>query len=233
MRRSARWKVVACLRKCHAKVLRMRCFIVRHAEKEPGDFFNPQLRHQDQPISSQGRVASQKLAAYFAGLPISAIYVSAYQRTRQTIEPLAQQLHLPPIVDQRLNEIDNGRIEGLTEPEIQQAYPAVWNALIARTADFRFPEGETGAEAQDRIVTFLQEKRALHDNETILLVSHDGLIRLLMCYIVHAPVYERWNLQVDTCGIMEITLDRSGDRWRVIRFNQTCEVRPQDWAAQK
>jgi hypothetical protein len=28
-------------------------YIVRHAEKEPGDFYNPRLRHQDQIILTQ------------------------------------------------------------------------------------------------------------------------------------------------------------------------------------
>lgn len=200
----------------------MKCFILRHAEKEPGDFFNPHLRHQDQPISQAGRMQAQKLAACFAGTPLAAIYVSAYQRTWQTIEPLARERQLTPVVDPRLNEIDNGVTEGLTEPELQQRFPDVWNAFRARTADFRFPEGETGAEAQHRLVSFLQEKLGQHSAESILLVSHDGLIRLLMCYIMRAPVFERWNLQVNTGGLTEVDIVHGLDRWKLIRFNQSC-----------
>ncbi|HVO71641.1 MAG TPA: histidine phosphatase family protein [Aggregatilineaceae bacterium] len=93
-------------------------YILRHAAKERGDFFNPHLRHQDEPISAQGQVAAQKLCVYFDGKSIAAIYISEYQRTRQTGEPLARQLDLTPTIDARLNEIDNGRFDGMTDEQI-------------------------------------------------------------------------------------------------------------------
>jgi hypothetical protein len=33
----------------------MTWYILRHAEKEAGDFYNPKLRHHDEPISRKGR----------------------------------------------------------------------------------------------------------------------------------------------------------------------------------
>jgi len=91
---------------------------------------------------------------------------------------------------------------------------------LARKADFRFPDGETGAEAQARIASFLEEKRREHGDEDIVLATHEGLIRLLMCYIVHLPVYLRGNFRVDTCGITEITYQPEYESWKLIRFNQ-------------
>ena len=74
----------------------MRCYIIRHADKEWGDFYNPRLRHQDEPISQKGRQSAQRLVSFFARRPISTIYVSGYQRTQQTAEYVAQQLSLHP-----------------------------------------------------------------------------------------------------------------------------------------
>lgn len=196
-------------------------FILRHADKESGDFYNVQLRHQDQPISQKGQLQAQKLVSFFLDKPISAIYTSAYRRTGQTIEYVAQAHQLTPIMDERLNEIDNGRIEGLTDEEIREKYPQVWNCFHERSADFRFPQGDTGAEAQKRIVDFLEEKRQQHSSGDIIVVCHDGLSRLLMCYIMNIPVYKRWNFQVDTCGIMEICYQPDFEAWKLIRFNQT------------
>ena len=195
-------------------------FILRHADKESGDFYNPRLRHQDQPISEKGRLEAQRLVQFFSDKPISAIYFSGYQRTGQTIQYVAQAHQLTPIMDERLNEIDNGGVDGLADEEIQQKYPQVWDGFQKRSADFRFPEGETGAEAQKRAVDFLEEKRQQYSSGNIILVSHDGLTRLLMCYITDLPVYRRWNFQVDTCGIMEISYQPEYQEWKLIRFNQ-------------
>ncbi len=196
--------------------------IVRHAAKESGDFFDPRLRHQDEPISTQGRAEAQRLCAYFDGKAIAAIYISEYQRTRLTIEPVARQLNLSPLIDKRLNEIDNGRFDGMTDEQIQQTYPDLWQAFLSRSVDFRFPEGETGAEAQRRIVNFLEEKRQQHDSADVLLVSHEGLIRLLVCTLLDLPVYKRWNFHYDFCGITEISYQPDYGTWKLIRFNQVC-----------
>jgi broad specificity phosphatase PhoE len=197
------------------------CYVIRHADKlSTNDFYNPLLRHQDQPLSPKGEKDALGLVRYFEGKPIDAIYVSAYQRTRQTIAPVAVRQGVAPTIDARLNEIDNGVIEALSDPEIHAQYPEVWNAFRERRSDFRFPQGETGAEAQERIMGFLEEKCQKHAGDQIVLVSHDGLIRLLMCAIFKLPVTQRWNFQVDFCGITEISYQPEFKDWKLIRFNQ-------------
>ncbi len=198
----------------------MTVYIIRHAEKERGDFRVPGLPHQDQPLSSRGWEQSRKLWDYLCDKQISAIYVSRYQRTGQTIEYVAKQLGITPIIDDRLNELDSGVLDPMSEGEIQEKYPEFWKAYTERTADFRFPGGETGEEACRRISGFLEEKRQAHPGENIVFVTHEGLMRQLMCYIVGIPVYKRGNFSVDLCGIMEITYQPEYNNWKLIRFNQ-------------
>jgi len=200
----------------------MTFYIIRHAKKEKGDFFNPELRHQNQPISQKGQEQAEKLVEYFADKKISSIYVSTYVRTEQTITPLANHLGLRPVIDERLNEIDNGLFDGATLEEIQENFPTEWQAFRERRSDFRFPEGETGEEAQNRIVDFLNEKRESHENENIIAVCHEGLIRILMCHLTNNPVYHRWNFYVDFCGITELTYQQDYNTWRLMRFNHVC-----------
>lgn len=200
----------------------MAWYILRHAEKEGGEFYNPKLRHQDEPISQRGREQAEKLVAYFADKEIARIYVSAYQRTGQTIAPAARRLGLLPVVDERLNELDNGLFERATEDELRQKFPEELRALRERRAGFRFPEGETGEEGMQRILDFMEEKRVQHADENIIIVAHDGLIRLLMCHVTNMPVNGRWNFIVDYCGITEIFYEPEFGTWKLVRFNQTC-----------
>lgn len=195
-------------------------YIIRHAEKEKGDYYNPRLRHQDEPISQQGQVEARKLWPYLCEKAISAIYVSGYQRTAQTIQYVAEQSGITPVVDERLNEIDNGCIEGMSGEALQREYPELWTAFQERSADFRFPGGETGEEARQRIAQFLDEKLKAHANENIAVGSHEGFIRLTACHVLGLPVYDRWNFHVDFCGIMEITYQPEDHSWKLIRFNQ-------------
>jgi broad specificity phosphatase PhoE len=198
----------------------MTIYLLRHGDKAKGSFFNPDLHHQDSPLSAKGQQDAVKIADYFVSKQIDAIYVSAYLRTHQTAQPLADRLHLQPSEDPRLNELDNGDIDDMTEQEFEIAYPEVWKAYLARTADFRFPGGETGQEACDRIADFLTEKRKTHAKENILVVSHDGLIRLAMCFVLDIPVYRRGDFKVDLCGITQLQFQEDVGRWKLFSFNQ-------------
>jgi len=198
----------------------MTVYIIRHAHKQYGDFYNPRLRHQDEPISQIGEAQACKLWSYLCDKNVSAIYISRYLRTKQTIAHVVAQSGIAPVIDERLNEIDNGILDALSEEEVARQFPDFWKAYQARTADFRFPGGETGEEACGRIASFLEEKRLAHGAENIVAVSHEGLIRQSMCHIMNIPVYKRGNFHVDFCGITEINYQPDHKAWKLIRFNQ-------------
>jgi probable phosphoglycerate mutase len=198
--------------------------ILRHGEKEWGGHYNAQLRHQDEPLTAGGRRQAEALADHFAGKPIAAIYISEYRRTRETIACAAQRLGLEPQVDARLNEFDNGRLEGMSEAAVRASYPEVWAAFQARAADFRFPDGETGAEVEARLASFMADKQRQHAGQDLIIVAHDALIRLWMCHLLGLPVWRRWDFSMDFAGLTEIHYMAEHNRWRLVRFNQACRV---------
>ena len=202
----------------------MTFYILRHGDKEEGQFRNPALPLNDQPLSERGQAQARALWDFFADKEIAHIYVSAYQRTGQTSAYVAEQSGLTPVVDERLNEINIGLFEGATLDEVQEKFPAEWQAYRGRQNDFRFPEGESLGETHKRAVDFLEEKRNLHGEENVVAVCHDGLLRTLMCYVIGIPVYKRWGFRVDTCGITELEYEPEYGTWKLIRFNQTCPV---------
>lgn len=200
----------------------MTWYFLRHGDKEEGEFRNPDLPLNDQPISQFGQEQARKLLDFFAVREIVHIYVSAYQRTGQTIAPVAEHFNLLPTVDERLNEINIGAFENATVEDLEENFPAELQAYRARSGDFRFPEGESGAEAQKRVVAFLNEKRVQHGDEHAIAVCHDGLLRTLMCHVLGLPVYKRWGFRADTCGITELEYEPGYGTWKLIRYNQTC-----------
>ena len=196
-----------------------RFYVLRHAHKKFGGFFNPDLRHQDEPLTERGMEMAQKLPGCFVDKDITAVYISAYLRTRQTIEPTCARLGLEPVMDERLNEVDNGLWDGLSEVNIQSKYPRQWRAFTERRRDFRFPEGETGREASKRVAAFLEEKRLQHEGKNVLAVAHEGIMRTLACHVLGLPIYRRWIFCLDFCGLME--LHHQPERgWTIVRLNQ-------------
>jgi broad specificity phosphatase PhoE len=102
----------------------LKLYFIRHADKGIGDCYNHHLKHQDLPITDQGKSRAEKLASYFELKEISTVYASEYLRAQQTATPLATKKGLEIVIDNRLNEIDNGIIEEMSDAEIKEKYPS-------------------------------------------------------------------------------------------------------------
>jgi broad specificity phosphatase PhoE len=196
----------------------MTVFLVRHGHKARGEFRSPRLRLNDQPLSPRGRRQARRLARWLRGRGVTAIAVSEYRRTGETARPLARRLRMTPVVDPRLDEIDIGRLDGLSDDEVRVRFPDAWRASEERSADFRWPGGETGAEALARIAGFMREQEDRTGD--LLVVAHDGIIRLFVCHVLGVPVWRRFGMKIDPAGITELAWDPARRRWDLIRYNQ-------------
>lgn len=196
--------------------------IVRHGDKVNGEFYNETLRHQDSPLNDNGLKKAEKLCDYFEQRNYKKILVSEYIRTEQTARFLAQKKGIQVSIDKRLNEIDNGYIESMSEDEIKIEYPDFFYDFTSYSKDIRFPGGETGEEVKLRQKELIDE--LLKQNEDVILFSHEGYIRLLMCHVLHLPVYQRNLFKVDFCGISEFEYNPDLKIWKVLKFNQTLET---------
>ncbi|HSV92813.1 MAG TPA: histidine phosphatase family protein, partial [Desulfobacterales bacterium] len=87
-----------------------------------------------------------------------------------------------------------------------------------RSADFRWPGGETGTEALTRIAGYLREQEDRTGD--LLVVAHDGIIRLFVCHVLGIPVWRRFGMKIDPAGITELAWDPRRRRWDLIRYNQ-------------
>ncbi|MDX9827416.1 MAG: histidine phosphatase family protein [Spirochaetia bacterium] len=198
----------------------MSIYVVRHGEKEKGDFYSNALPLNDQPLSQKGRSQAQRLVGFFKEIEIASIYISEYRRTGQTIERVLEDKALEPCIDGRLNEIDVGDTEKLSDEEIKERYPAFWMMYLERKADFRFPNGESGEEAGSRIFSLFE---SLDVKRNHILVSHDGIIRTLLCKVLMIPTYRRHLFQIDTCSITVFSYVDEFRCWAIPKINMTLQ----------
>jgi broad specificity phosphatase PhoE len=193
----------------------MICFL-RHCEKVLEPHYNEKLDILDDPLSENGLSHAGRIADYFKDKDLDKIIVSKYQRTYQTALPTATLKGMSIEIDARVNEINGGKIKGMKESEIAEAYPEMWRDFSMHIRDVRFPGGESGADVIKRQDSFLEDMKK--ETGDILVVSHDGFIRILMCNILGAPVWHRYRMKTDYGALCIIEYD--GKEWRVLKFNQ-------------
>jgi alpha-ribazole phosphatase len=181
----------------------MRLILVRHGETE----YNLGRRYQGQrevPLNQTGLEQAERLARRFAALQIDALFSSDLQRCVQTAAPIAKACGSRPKQDARWRELSFGEWEGMTYAEIQAASP---NALAKWQADpvhASPPGGETLAQLAGRVSLALEELSCGHAQATVLLVTHAGVVRTLLCLALGLDLNRQWQFEVASASVSEI-----------------------------
>ncbi len=135
----------------------------------------------DIELSPVGREQVSRLKERLADQPINRVYCSDLKRARVTAEILAEGRDLNIVPTAELREVDYGECEGLTYSQIKERFPTVAEGVAAPDRGLEFPGGESFAAMVERITRF-RERLAQHPaTDNILVVSHSGPLRSLVC----------------------------------------------------
>ncbi len=154
--------------------------LARHGETN--DNLEP-LRFQgfiDTPLNDTGRRQAHQLAEKVAGDGIRSLWSSDLARARETAEVVGERIGLEPTLDGRLREGFRGRWEGHLMRDVERREPDRYAAWRRAGGQFRFPEGESLLEQQQRVQAALAD---IHDAGPLpaLVVCHGGSIRVMLC----------------------------------------------------
>lgn len=183
----------------------LRLFLVRHGEA----MANVEMRylgHRDDPLSAHGANQAAQLSHALAPLPISAIITSPLRRAADTAAIIAEAHQVPVQVDERLREGGFGEWEGLSRAEVLARSPRDKLLLTNWEGDpgVAPPGGESLQVVQARSVALVQEAAAVYAGQWIVVVSHVGPIKALLCATMQAPLSATRRLFLDPATITVI-----------------------------
>lgn len=145
--------------------------VIRHGQSE----WNALGRWQGQenpPLTDLGR--SQAAEAALAVGAVDAIFASPLDRAATTAGIISEQVGVGPVVVlDGLMERHAGEWQGLTRPEIEQAWPGYLDA------GRRPPAWEDDGEVEARALASLEAMVATLPGSTLLAVAHAGIIYAL------------------------------------------------------
>ncbi len=157
--------------------------------------------HTDIALTELGVSQAQKVAERLAGEELTAVYASDLSRAYQTAEHIAGKHGLNVIAVPEFREISFGEWEGLKYDKINREWPELMERLFTHPDEIRIPGGETFRELKERSHQALQRLVASHQNETIVIVSHGGTIRTLLCAALDIHLNKVWDIQQDNTAV--------------------------------
>ena len=153
--------------------------LIRHGETE----WNSQKRmqgHSNSDLSEVGRGQIQALGELMKNVSFDHIYSSDSLRARQTAEAITQYSGHTLQFDQRIREKNLGVFEGLTSTEAKERHPEIYRLFKTAGANYVIDEGESTQQLLERALEFSEEIRLRHPQERVVMVTHGGVVRVLM-----------------------------------------------------
>lgn len=158
----------------------MKLIIVRHGQTEGNAKKRLQGQRINESLNAEGLREADYVLPQLARHNISTLYASPLRRAHQTAELFSKKLNLPITVRDELAERDFGTISGLTWDEIEKhGYTILRVVDKALTYDYRQFGGEDHYQVRSRVQKLLRDLSATHTNETVVCVTHGGIIRIL------------------------------------------------------
>ena len=168
--------------------------------------------HRDDPPSAAGHAQHAALAAWAAShLPRpDAIVCSDLLRCRDLGERLAAATGAHLAFDAALREQSMGAWEGRSWADLTREHGARVTAWWADYARMRPPDGESLVDLAARVRPFRAAHLAAHAGRRLVLVTHIGVIRVLLCERLGVPLDEALRFAPAAASHTALTLAESG-----------------------
>lgn len=192
----------------------MTCYLVRHGKDDD----TVRGGWSEQPLSDEGKAQAEALACLVQNrdLGIQCIYSSDLVRAMQTAQIVADKLQVPIMPIPEFREVNNGDLAGMKNDLADKMYPGLyWNTL---DWEQKYPGGESPKEFYERVSTAWNafQKMVLEQNETVMLVTHGGVINVILSVVNGQPYANKLYFpKIPNAEL--ITMEYRGESWSVTR----------------
>jgi len=154
-------------------------------------------------LAASGKAQAQRVAERIAELgSIAAIYSSPLERARETAAPIARATRRAVRVERGLIECDFGAWTGQSLRRLMKK--PEWSTVQRAPSMFRFPQGESFVEMQNRMVGALDRIRRRHSGKTVVCVSHADTIKAAVAHATGTPLDLFQRIVISTCSVTAI-----------------------------
>jgi probable phosphoglycerate mutase len=190
-------------------------YLLRHGEIEwpEADGF---IGQTDAPLSAEGRRQAHAWNHEFRTIAFSSIWSSDLRRATETAAVVFADCNVVVRSGEGLREIHLGEWDGLPRRRVRECHPDLWHARGLDLAGFRPPGGESFSDLQERVLRFVQPIAA-EATGPVCLVTHAGVIRVLMCHGLQMPLSNLFRIRLDYASLSVVAYEPN--RFEVCALN--------------
>jgi probable phosphoglycerate mutase len=177
----------------------------------------------DVPLDEMGLRQAELAGRFFQEIKIDAIYSSPLSRAWQTAQKIAHFHHLDVQLLEGLIDMSFGDWEGHAHQEIKEMDPETYRIWRDEPHRVRLPGGETLDDVRERAMGSLEDVVKLHPEQTLILVSHRVVNKVILCGILGLDNSHFWQITQDTTAINLIQYKKG--KYILSFMNEACHLK--------
>jgi phosphoserine phosphatase len=205
----------------------MNILLARHGET-PWNKEGRYQGHTDIPLSEVGEGQAKALGTRLAEVTIHRAVASPLSRARRTAQLILGARAELLTLDPDLREISHGGWEGMLVTEIEKTHPELlkqWKEGPPATLPAG-PNAESLQQVLDRAWVALEKATAgLGADDTLLLVAHDAVNRVILCRVLGIPMERVWSFR-QAPATLNVLSGPTVKALQVVRLNDADHVAP-------
>jgi len=178
----------------------LKLILVRHGQT----FWNREMKyqgHSDIVLDEEGLRQAELVGERLKQESVQAVYSSDLKRAMVTAEKIAAHHGLPVGIMPDLREIMFGEWEGYTFQFVYERWPQEADKLFTSALEARIPGGETFEQVKERAQRAIDELTAKHQDQTVVVVCHGGIIRTILCNVLGIDLNRVWDIKQDNTAV--------------------------------
>ena len=189
--------------------------LLRHGDVEGGSKYRGQL---DDPLSELGweqlRTTTSKKQNW------QHVISSPLKRCVEFAYELSQTHTLPLHNEDEFKEISFGLWEGKNSEELLNFEPDEIKKYWADPVNVTPPQGENLLDFEKRVINGWENILNEFQGKHILLISHAGVMRIILCHILNMPLTELFKLDIGLAKASRIQVEHiDGEYWSRLIFH--------------
>ena len=187
-------------------------YLVRHGESEWNVQSLMQGKTSGVPLTKTGIKQARAIEAKLKKIKFAAIFSSDLMRARQTAQIIAYQRKLAVTTARAIRERSFGAYEGKTLKQYQEDLQETLTRFDALSDNdkfkFVYPHGiESIGGTVARVITWLREISIAYAGKNVLVVSHGGVLRLLLIHLGYGTYSQLPPFSIDNTGYLVLKSD--------------------------
>jgi 2,3-bisphosphoglycerate-dependent phosphoglycerate mutase len=163
-------------------------------------------RHIESHLTEYGKRQVADTAKYLKNIPIQKVYVSPVIRTIETAKIVCKILELDYQIDERLYEIELGKLVGMNFEEIVQKFGNLFLKFYSENDSILSSYGvESFCSVKSRVKHLLDEVMRKHQDKNVLLITHLDPIKAAISSLLdlNPRALYNWHIQNASLTILK------------------------------